>query len=60
MERFRKQPAPRNIVAKLLVANEALVSQSALEKSCKFSGIIVDERGFEPPASSLRTVGELS
>ena len=37
------------------MANEALVRQSALEKSCKSSGIMVDERGFEPPASSLRT-----
>jgi len=34
-------------VAELLVANEALVRRSALEKSCKSSGIMVDEKGFE-------------
>jgi len=25
------------------------------EKLCKFKKTLVDERGFEPPASSLRT-----
>ena len=30
------------------------------EKSVKLLRRLVDERGFEPPASSLRTVGKIS
>jgi len=26
----------------------------------RIGGVLVDERGFEPPASSLRTVGKIS